>query len=279
MYTLTTATLRKEIKANPKLSKNQLAKKLGCKVSRIERNLLAITKLEANIIDINKDIKTILAKGKKRNTNTYTNSNGINKELARLKMVSGVLNSGLNGKILSLPYSTWVIEQKITDKTNAYNFLGVECHKQTYNDMKKTIKGTNLPFEVFHGKAEQKIYGVESNTYAHMILDYCGTLPTVMNEIEYALDKKVLQVGGKMYVTLSKAIRSINSNEKLLNIANSIDNRRSADKCASDVVIEGYFNKVVGWSHKIEEIFHYSDVKENGNLTVPMVMVAITRMN
>ena len=289
MKTLTQNSVRQTIQNNPNLTNKELSQMLGCTTQKVSANKIALNKQvnkQATSFDILKKIEADISKVKKevkknkksitKLTNTYVNSGGVNKEIARNKMVDYVLNSKLSGKILSLPFSTWTIEKKILNKSNSYNFLGVERDKNTFKDMRKAIRGTQLPFEVFNGDVNQKIYGTKRESYSHMILDYCGTLNTIVHELEYAIERELLQVGGMMFITMTRTLRKIAHNERLNDFASLVDN--SDRNVMSDMVIKGFFFNAIGKNHRIKEVFHYSDVKPNGNEGAKMVMYVIERI-
>lgn len=210
-------------------------------------------------------------------TNTYNNSQGVEKQICRNKIVDKIQGSGT---ILSLPFFTCEIEKMILAKSETFDFVGVERDAKTYRAMTKTIKNDGLPIKPYHGEIKDKIYGVGRETYAHIILDYCGMLSTVNYEIEYCLREKLVPVGGTIHITFSKNLRisgGVHERVKSLSqtVTNSVDDLRES----SEVAIRSYFDKVTGFDYRLDEIYFYRDVDtKTGNHKTPMVLVQITRI-
>jgi hypothetical protein len=227
---------------------------------------------EEKINETIKKVDSIFAKIKKTSKNTYTNQDGVKKSDARERMVQPIVDSGVFGVIASLPNEEWIIEQMIDSKVKGNSFIGVERDFATFKIMKskfKQLKKSGFLGLAVHGQISSLIYGKNENSFAHLILDYCGNLVTIKKEIEYAIQNNILSLNGIMAITFSKPIRGIDSESlKLLELA-PINN--SDARCDSDRAIEAYFNKVTGFTHKIVEIFYYRD-------TYPMTLVIIKRI-
>lgn len=208
-------------------------------------------------------------------TNTYRNHNGENKEVARVKMTNHVVNSGVVGVVPTLPNTDWIIEQKIANQLPDMNFIGAELDKVTYNKMRKNLKGLELNATTHFGKIGELIYGKTDDTYAHLILDYCGHLSTFSKEIEYAINNNVVKVGGVMAITFGKPLRGLDSQTAKIKGLAPINN--GDERCVSDRGIENYFAKITGWNYEVSEIFYYSDKKESGK-GYPMTLVIIKRL-
>ena len=155
--------------------------------------------------------------------------------------------------------------------TDGNDFIGCEIDETTYNGMRLTVKCDKLPIETHLGSISDKIYGVDSNTYAHLILDYCGSVVTFGKEIQYAIDNNLVKVGGTMSVTFCKRGSSNPNNfiKKLANINTNVNDTRGEMERG----VEAYFHKIVGWDYEIEEIFNYQDKGK-----APMMLVRIKRM-
>lgn len=280
------------IKNNAKLTNEQICDKLGItnkvlagrRTSLVRRNHLVnqsqskltadkIKQMELNVKSITDGI--IEAK----TDNSYTNEGGENKEIARLKMTKYIANSIANGLILSLPFSSCLIEKKIlVEKPNA-TFLGVERKKGTYLDLRATIRAEKLPIEAYHGDLGTKIYGKHENTYSHIIADYCGQLPTFSNEIEYAIRHKVVKVNGIIAMTFSKPIRGITEHSKgILALGSTISNNPNDNRVDSDKATEAYINSIIGKDFQFVEIFNYTDPNPKTGMGTPMTLVILKRI-
>ena len=219
--------------------------------------------------------KQIIKKGvKKAKENTYTNHNGESKEIARIKMSNAVVDSGIEGDILTLPNTEWNIEQKIFKYMKNVNFTGVECDETTHKIMKRNLKQLPLKGTANKGYVSEFIYGKVENTYAHMVLDYCGELPKIAKELEYILQNNVLAKNGILAVTFTKQIRGSKNTllgDKILSLATTNSNDF---RCETERAAEAYFNKVTGWNYNVIEFFYYQDKGHT-----PMALVIIKRIN
>lgn len=207
----------------------------------------------------------------KTKTNSYSNADGENKQKARLRMEGGVTSSGVTGTVLTLPHIGCTIEKMILDKNDGFDFIGCEIDKATYHGMRKTIRNEKLPITPHHGAISDMIYGVDSNTYAHMILDYCGSIVTFDKELRYAIQNNLVQIGGTIAVTFSKR-GHYDPNNIIKKLANTVKNFEDG---RGEMIrgVEAYFHKVVGFDYDITEIFEYQDKGKS-----PMVLVRIKRM-
>jgi hypothetical protein len=274
----TTKKIQKALIANPELDRQVLAEKFNVSRSTVGANYTILIRQGKIIRKVEEKIKSVadvyqLAKEKK--DNSYTNHNGANKEIARVKMANYVTDSGVIGCIPTLPNTDWVIEQKIAKVLPEVDFIGAECEPNTFDTMKLNLKKLTLNAKTHFGKIGELIYGKIENTYAHLILDYCGMLPTFSKEIEYAINNDVIKVGGIIAITFGKPLRgSDNQSEKIKGLA-PINNEDT--RCMSDRAVESYFAKITGWNYEVKEIFYYTDKKDKGK-GYPMILAIIKRI-
>jgi len=216
---------------------------------------------------------------KPTSTNTYTNSDGLNKEIARCKMAKYIIDSDVLGIIPSLPHIACTIEKKILLEQPTQKFIGVEYDKPTCVELAKTIKNENLPISFYYGKLADKIYGQIENAYAHIIADYCGMLPTFSKEIEYAIQNKIVKVGGIIAMTFGKPIRGTDAQSEFIkSLGATITNNPNDNRCMSDKATESYFNRIIGDNFQFVEIFNYSDDKKGNGMGYPMTLVILKRI-
>jgi len=270
--------IQKEIIDNPSIGTKVLANKynvsgmkVGANRSIVKRGLSAVNKvIDERIDSVDKQVSAYELK-KQKKENTYANHDGENKELARIKMANYIIDSGIVGVIPTLPNTTWAIEQKIDSQISGNEFFGVECHEPTFKVMKSKLKHLTLKAKTIFGLIGDILYGKLENTYAHLILDYCGNLATICKEVEYAIYNDIIGVGGIMAITFSKPIRGTDmQSEKLKGLA-AITNNENDERCMSDKGVEAYFNKITGWNYQVVEFFYYQD-------TYPMTLVIIKRI-
>jgi len=276
-----TLKVRKAILANVEKSNHEIAEMLNVSVPKVSctRNWMV---REGLVEKLNKpkqeprnqrtnDILSVYGSL----TNTYRNHNGENKEVARVKMTNHVVNSGVVGVVPTLPNTEWIIEQKIANQLPDMSFIGAELDKDTYNKMRRNLKNTNLNATTHFGKIGELIYGKTEDTYAHLILDYCGHLSTFSKEIEYVINNDILKLFGIMAITFGKPLRGLDSQTAKIKGLAPINN--GDERCVSDRGIENYFAKITGWNYEVKEIFYYSDKKESGK-GYPMTLVIIQRI-
>jgi hypothetical protein len=209
--------------------------------------------------------------------NTYSNSDGLNKEFARLKMATYILDSNSVGLVLTLPHIKWSIEKKILNVNPNYTFLGVETELDTFIEMKATAKNEKLPSKCYNGLLSDKMYGKHEDTYTHIIADYCGGIAKHSKEIEYALRNNIIKRGGIFAITIGKAIRGKGKNSDfIMSLGATVNNYDKDPRCDSDRAIEAFFNRNIGNDYEFLEIFNYTDKKESGK-GYPMTLIILRR--
>jgi len=243
-------------------------------------NKLALKSLEL-MRDINSDYTSI--------ENKYSNADGVKKQSARIKMMRGIKDSGVKGIIPTLPYKTCTLQQLIDGMANGNTFIGCERDEATYNAMVDTINTYSLPIEAYHGLIGDMLYGKKEDSYAHLILDYCGVLDTFANEIKYAMDNKLIQVGGTIAVTLSK-IGIGNKNGIVGELLSKFPKGMFGDINDTELGAKLFFNSLLGDNYEIEEFYNYQDVKKDANgqpilnakgieiKKMPMMLIRIKRV-
>jgi len=141
-------------------------------------------------------------------TNNYAHNNEAEaeKHFVRTAFVNRIGESGvLDGTFLGLPFSTCATEIEINQNhPNQFHYIGVECNKDTYKSMKKTIKENELNMTPIKGFMGDVIFNSKRNTFSHIFLDYCKTFTTHKREIEYTIENDLVKVGGYIGITVSK---------------------------------------------------------------------------
>jgi DNA-binding transcriptional regulator YhcF (GntR family) len=246
----------------------QIEKKQNQKTKTLLNKLAKVyTEIEQN--KVKKKLEKKLAKAEQ---NTYTNHGGLGKAEARELMQDAVVKSNLIGNVLTLAYKYFTIERAIDADVKGNNFISCERDIVTFKTMQtnlKKYKKDGFNGSVVFGELSQLIYGKNENSYAHLIMDYCGNLVTFKKEMEYAIQSNLIEVNGTISITISKPIRGFcEESKKLMNLVpkNNIDKR-----CESDIAIESYFNKITGFNYSVERFFYYND-------RYPMALVIIKRL-
>jgi hypothetical protein len=277
--------------------KEELAKELQVSRERLAGNYVALKRngllndeTYAYLAKITKEINNCYKEVETKNN--YTNSRGSYKQQARIIMMRAIAKSGVSGTILSLPHIACAIEKMVMAQCKNNDFIGCELDKQTFVKMTQTIANERLPIEPYNGKIGDKIYGVESNTYASMLLDYCGTVNTFGKEIEYAINNDVMKVNGAMCVTVSK--NGFQSTKGTLKgILDKFPKDMFKGMCKTEVATKLFFQNLIektNGRYVIETCFDYQDAEkdENGKivrvgnnvpkLKTPMLLLIIRRI-
>jgi hypothetical protein len=277
--------------ANPKLDRKALAIELNTTDNTVRANFISLISKKiivnyktikkvnkaiesiGSVFDVVKEAKKQAKKQVKKENNTYVNHDGVCKEEARVKIVNSIVESGVIGLAASLPNTGWVIEQAINNKVKGIEFIGVERKKVTFNKMRTNLrnlkKDTDIKGETYFGNIGDILYGKLENTYAHLILDYCGNLATISKELEYCINNDVIKLNSIMAVTFAKPIRGVDFQSDKLRQLGAINN--TDDRCQSDRSVEAYFYKICGWNYQVVEFFYYKD-------RYPMTLVIIKRI-
>lgn len=211
----------------------------------------------------------------KKNKNTYTNNKGLNKDKARTKWVNEIIKSGVTGNLISLMNTEVSGEREILQALPNMQITGVECDKPTLNQLRQVIKKANLPIKTNYNKVSALMYGFDSNHYAHMILDYCGCLSTHSNELEYAIQRNLLEVNGILALTICTQMRNTQSKkaQEILGFDKTISNVENYENINFwDKVNLTYINKLIGFNYELVEHFNYQDTK------TPMSLFLIKRI-
>lgn len=239
----------------------------------INKNIIVDNDTDINTIADNISKQVDLLR-KNKGQNTYANHKGLNKDIARNKWVNYIIESGLSGNLISLMNTEISGEKKILDALPEMKITGVECHKPTLNNLRQIIRKSKLPIDTKFGFVQEFMYGVESDYYAHMILDYCSCLSEMTKELEYTINNNLVQVGGYIALTVYKSIRHQNTDKGkfLLSLTDTISNVGIYDNITiSDRVNEIYIQKLLGFNYQLVEVFNYRD-------TSPMSLFMIKRI-
>lgn len=226
------------------------------------------TDLETTLLNFSEQLRTVY---KNKDKNTYANHNGLNKDIARSKWVKYIIESGLSGNLISLMNTEVSGEREILKALPNMKITGVECYKPVLNKLRQVIRKAKLPIEAKFGFVQEFMYGVDSDTYAHMILDYCGCLSTKTKELEYTINNNLVQVGGYIALTIKREIRQTNSDnaKRLLSLTNTISNVGIYNNVTdSEKLNEIYIQKLLGFNYQLVEVFNYRDTT---NMTLFMI--------
>jgi len=211
-------------------------------------------------------------------TNTY-HKPGKNKQIARDKMVEAIADSNTSyGTILSLPNTSWLIEEQVmSEVSNRFKFLGVECHGPTFDKMVTCMLENKWRFQTHFGKLSEIILASKPNAFSHIIADYCGQLHKQAKELRYALQNNLVEVDGTIAITLNKRIAMGQALKFEKQTIKGYGKRPKAkNRCAWQ--LECFVSEF--GNYEIEEVFEYKDAKKksDGRSGANMILMIVRRV-
>jgi hypothetical protein len=133
---------------------------------------------------------------------------GEKKELARERMcVYTMLSDVNNGLCFSFTHKEAGLEKKLLQVLPDLNFIGVECERNVYKEMLRTIKKDSLPIKPYFGYATDILKASNSDRFAHLYLDFCGTLFNNADDIQYTMQNDLVQKNGLICITVCRTTR------------------------------------------------------------------------
>lgn len=218
---------------NPLLSDEEMSKLTGKSVGTIRRFLptaiQSVIKGKPCIGNYKLNIPELLKlRNKQRNNGKETRGrkpckklttfNGKIKKYIHARLLSLMLDekSPKSGKVATLPFN-FVLEEKIIKykKLNELMFNGYEYGKDPIQKIKSRIQfkrqtkilknNKSLAERVVmynHDINDALLKERESDTYSHILTDYCGTYSTNKETIRHILEKDLVKVGGLVWITL-----------------------------------------------------------------------------
>lgn len=238
-----------------------------------------LKKHKAKIREIKNKIKnsaSVQQERKQREKNTYANHGGSFKQEARDKMVNAIsrVDSPM-GTILTLPSFTCALELQLLNRIGrGLKFIGCERDFDTFHKMvnkiaeESKLRNTIVPR---FGEIGDIIYNAKENEFAHLILDYCGTINTFHKEIEYAIQNDLVEVGGTISITLSK--NGLGNNVGIVgDLLRQFPEGTFSGEKETEMGIKLFLNKVMKPNYVVETFFNYCD-------TSAMVLVIVRRIS
>lgn len=211
---------------------------------------------------------------KKQEVGTYTNGEGKNKKEAKEIMQKHIIASNIQGHIGTLTNLFIDMETAIYKAMPNCHFTAVEHKLEIYEQMRRKFKNCGLPIKCKLGKFSSILYGQNSNSFAHLIMDYCSDIAKIGKEFEYTIVNDLVGVGGIIALTTTKTNRRGSgdvwdfvtslSNDETIN--KELDNR-----CKTEIENERYLYSVLGRKYQIIKVFPYMD-------KYPMILTIIKRI-
>ena len=204
----------------------------------------------------------------------YKNGEGENKKQAKKIMQEHIIATNIQGHIGTLTNLYIDMETAIYNAMPNCDFIAVENNPRVFEQMRRKFKKCGLPIKCKFGLFSSILYGEDKNTYAHLIMDYCGDLPTIAKELEYTIDNDLVGVGGIIALTTNKINRRgsgemwdfITSLSDYKTINKDIDSRSN-----TEIQNERFLYSILGKNYRIIEVFNYRD-------DYPMTLTIIKRI-
>ena len=239
----------------------------------IKNHLDTISKLQKKIknsASVEQEKKIVKEK------NTYTNHDGVYKQQARDKMVNAIVQvDSPMGVIPTLPSYTGKLEMQILESVGrGFEFIGCERDFDTFHKLVNTI-AENTKLRKFlkprFCEIGEVIFNAKTDEFAHLILDYCGTINSFHKEIEYAIQNDLVKPNGTISITLSK--NGIGNNAGIVGeLLRQFPKGCFGDDKETEMGVKLFINKVMKPNYKVETFFNYYD-------SSPMMLIIIRRIS
>jgi hypothetical protein len=251
-----TEKVRDLIKSKPNLTNLQIAKKLGVSEMQVKLNRTRI--INGTIAGTAKATVKVTKTPKTKKVETFKNEDGVGKGVARIDMVTQILEISSKSKvILSLPSQTCAIEQAILKKAKSFIFIGVEAKEEVYWKMAANIVQNRLPITPVLATMGEKIAEARTNQYAHLILDYCGQLHSFADEIMLAMRNNIVEVNGTISITLNRRISG--KGRDFANFLQRLNPQHDTSIRETEHLLRTFINRVGGYNYAIEKVLNYHD--------------------
>jgi hypothetical protein len=204
----------------------------------------------------------------------YRNAEGKNKQQARIKMQEHIIATNIQGHIGTLTNIYVNMEKAIYNAMPKCYFTTVERKSLVYEQMRRKFKKCGIPIKCIKGEFSSILYGKNKDTYAHLIMDYCGDLPKVGKEFEYTIINNLVGVGGIIALTTTRINRR--GSGEMWDFITSLSNDETINKdkdnrSNTEIQNERFLYGVLGRNYKIIETFNYDD-------GYPMTLIIIKRI-
>jgi hypothetical protein len=245
---------------------------------KIKQQKLEQEKPVQNVININncgiENVNVSNNDTSEKKQGEYRNGEGENKKEAKKIMQEHIIATNIEGHIGTLTNLFIDMETEIYKAMPNCFFTTVEREYPIFEQMRRDFRNCGIPIKCKFGEFSTILYGENSNTYAHLIMDYCGSLPEIGKELEYTIDNNLVGIGGIIALTTTKTNRRgsgdvwdfITSLSSVETINKDLDNR-----CKSERQNERYLYSILGKNYQIIKVHPYMD-------DYPMILTIIKRI-
>jgi hypothetical protein len=137
-----------------------------------------------------------------------------------------------------------MMEKLILSKQPKHKFTAVEKEVETYKDMIRNMSADNELLEsvvsTHNSDIKEVIRTAIRNSFSSAILDYCGVVDTVYDEVKLVLENQLVRIGGYITVTVTQVNRTMNHKLHMNNYTN-----RFAKICYKGITSEEITNHLI----------------------------------
>lgn len=189
----------------------------------------------------------------------FTNYEGKCKKEARKKMVNNIVNSGIFlGDILSLPAEKFMLEKAISEHIDTFRYFGVECEEDKYFNLLQNLAKERFLMNTYRGYISEIIFNASENQFSHLILDYCGILSTISEEVKCSVMNNIVEIGGTISITFRKRETNTAFCTEILGL-NNVTKEMVQNEGLMNHVITSFFQRLCGFNYKLVERYDYFD--------------------
>jgi hypothetical protein len=131
------------------------------------------------------------------------------KEENRIEMANMVYESGLYGLIPSLSHIDCLVERKLQALTDKNTFLNIDRDEMVVEGARLTMQKYGLKGTAVCGDMLNVMKNYGENDFAHIFMDFCGSLPIQGSTLDYVIENNLVKVGGYIFLTISNAVRNV----------------------------------------------------------------------
>jgi len=248
-----------EIDSNPTASNRAIANKLAVTSMKVSATRTWLNKKGSEVYLAETEKK--IAEMKTYVNGLFSNHSGTGKRTARKLIVESIGKSKVRGgNILTLPAGTWDIEKLVHETVSPrFGYIAIERNIEVFPLMATKLAwyGVKSRNKAIHGSTAEMILAANEDDYDHMILDYCGTLKTVRQELIHACNNKVVKKDGVITITLQKAHCFGEWVDKLNATRNELTGETTANNTTAYNSFFQFLTSIT--SFEISEVFEYND--------------------
>jgi hypothetical protein len=144
-----------------------------------------------------------------KKNSSYVDKHYAVKEENRVQMATMVYESGLYGLIPSLSHIDCLGERKLEALTDKNTFLNIDRDELVVEGATLTMQKYGLKGSAVCGDMLSVLKNYGENDFAHIFMDFCGSLPIQGTTLDYVIENNLVGVGGYIFLTISNAVRKV----------------------------------------------------------------------